>query len=59
MRVGLDRADFLDGELVAHPVKVILDAALHRLIQSVVGIDIDGVAIPGYPKNQQGSHCLG
>ena len=55
MRVDLDRADFLDGELVAHRVKVILDAALHRLFQSVVGIDIDGVAIPGYPKISKGA----
>lgn len=59
MRVGLDRAGFLGGELVADPVKVVPDATLHRLVQSVVVIDIDGVAIPGYPKNQQGSHCLG
>lgn len=46
MPVGLDRADFLDGVLVAHPVKVVLDAALHCFRESVMGIDVDGVAIP-------------
>ena len=30
MPVGLDRADFLNGVFVAHPVEVVFDAPFHR-----------------------------
>ncbi len=46
MPVGLDRTDFLDGVVVTHPMKKVLDSTLHRPFECVIGIDVDGVAIP-------------
>ncbi len=46
MPVGLDRTDFLDGVVVTHPMKKVLDSTLYRPFKCVIGIDIDGVAIP-------------
>ena len=45
MPVGLDRTDFLDGVVVTHPVKKVLDSTHHRPFECVIGIDVDGVAI--------------
>ena len=46
MPVGLNRADFLNGVVVTHPMKKILDSTLYRSFECVIGIDADGVAIP-------------
>ena len=46
MPEGLNRADFLDGVVVTHPMKKVLDSTNHRPFECVIGIDIDGVAIP-------------
>ena len=46
MPVGFNRTDFLDGVVVTHPMKEVLDSTLHRPFEGVIGIDIDGVAIP-------------
>ncbi len=45
MPVGLDRTDFLDGVVVTHPMKKVLDSTHHRPFECVIGIDVDGVAI--------------
>ena len=47
MPVGLDGTDFLDGVVVAHPMKKVLDSTHHRPSECVIRIDVDGVAIPG------------
>ena len=46
MSVGLDRTDFLDGIVVTHSMEKVLDSTLHRPFEGVIGIDVDGVAIP-------------
>ena len=46
MLVGLDRTDFLDEVVVIHSMKKVLDSTLHRPFECVIGIDVDGVAIP-------------
>lgn len=46
MPVGLNRTDFLDGVVVTHPMKKVLDSINHRPFECVIGIDVDGVAIP-------------
>ena len=46
MPIDLDRTNFLDGVVVTHPMKKVLDSTLHRLFEGVKGIDIDDIAIP-------------
>jgi len=46
MPVGFDRTDFLDRVIVTQPMKKVLDPALCRPLECVVGIDIDDLAIP-------------
>ena len=46
MPVGLNRTDFLDGVVVAHPIKKVLNSTYYRPSECVVRIDIDGIAIP-------------
>lgn len=45
MSVGLDRIDFFDGVVVAHPMKKVFDSTHHRFSECVIRIDVDGVAI--------------
>ena len=46
MPVDLDRTDFLDGVVVTHPMKKVLDSTLHRPFECVIRIDVDGITIP-------------
>ena len=46
MLVGFNRTDFLDGVVVTHLMKEVLDSTLYRPFEGVIGIDIDGVVIP-------------
>ncbi len=46
MPVGFDRTDFLDRVIVTQPMKKVLNPALRRPLECVVGIDIDDLAIP-------------
>ena len=47
MSVGLDGTDFLDGVVVAHPMKKVLNSTHYRPSECVIRIDVDGVAISG------------
>ena len=46
MPVRRDGADFPDGVLVANPVKEVVDPARRRLLERIVWIDIDHLAVP-------------
>lgn len=46
MSVGFDRTDFLDRVIVTQSMKKVLNPALRRPLECVVGIDIDDLAIP-------------
>ena len=43
MPIGLDRTDFLDGVVVTHSMKKVLDSTLYRPFKRVIGIDVDSV----------------
>ena len=45
MLVDLNRTDFLDGVVVIHLIKKVLDSIYYRPFECVIGIDVDGVAI--------------